>query len=105
LPVNARLHKKKDPITTVEHATQMMGELASWLPDRQLHLCADGAYATLAGADLPRTQVTSRMRRDGALYEAAPPRTGKRAGPDSKASGSPPHPRSPPRPARATGAR
>src|ERR1035437_1860811 len=62
----------------------MMRELASWLPDRQLHLCADGAYATLAGADLPRTQVTSRMRRDGALYEAAPPRTGKRARPRLK---------------------
>ena len=29
LPVNARLHKKKDPITTVEHATQMMRELAN----------------------------------------------------------------------------
>ena len=84
LPVNARLHKKKDPITTVEHATQMMRELASWLPDRQLHLCADGAYATLAGADLPRTQVTSRMRRDAALYEAAPPRTGKRGRPRLK---------------------
>ena len=84
LPVNARLHKKKDPITTLEHATQMMGELASWLPDRQLHLCADGAYATLAGADLPRTQVTSRMRRDAALYEAAPPRTGKRGRPRLK---------------------
>ena len=84
LPVNARLHKKKDPITTVEHATQMMRELANWLPDRQLHLCADGAYATLAGADLPRTQVTSRMRRDAALYEAAPPRTGKRGRPRLK---------------------
>jgi DDE superfamily endonuclease len=84
LPVNARLHKKKDPITTVEHATAMMRELANWLPDRQLHLCADGAYASLAGADLPRTQVTSRMRRDAALYEAAPPRTGKRGRPRLK---------------------
>lgn len=84
IPVNARLHKKKDPITTVEHAAQMMRELASWLPDRQLHLCADGAYASLAGADLPRTQLTSRMRRDAALYEAAPPRTGKRGRPRLK---------------------
>lgn len=84
IPVNARLHKKKDPVTTVEHAAQMMRELASWLPDRQLHLCADGAYASLAGTALPRTHVTSRMRRDSALYEAAPPRTGKRGRPRLK---------------------
>jgi DDE superfamily endonuclease len=81
VPVNARLHKKKDPITTVEHAAQMIRELASWLPDRQLHLCADGAYAALAGAGLPRTHVTSRIRRDAALYEPAPPRTGRRGRP------------------------
>ncbi len=84
IPVNARLHRKNDPITTVEHAAQMMRELASWLPDRQLHLCADGAYASLAGAQLPRTHVTSRMRRDAALYETAPPRTGKRGRPRLK---------------------
>jgi hypothetical protein len=84
IPVNARLHKKKDPITTVEHAAQMMRELANWLPDRQLHLCADGAYASLAGAQLPRTHITSRMRRDAALYEPAPPRTGKRGRPRLK---------------------
>ncbi|MHB8300614.1 MAG: transposase [Dermatophilaceae bacterium] len=92
IPVNARLHKKNDPITTVEHAAQMLRELASWLPDRQLHpcadrqlhLCADGAYASLAGAALPRTHLTSRMRRDAALYEAAPPRTGKRGRPRLK---------------------
>ncbi|MHB8187747.1 MAG: transposase [Dermatophilaceae bacterium] len=92
IAVNARLHKKNDPITTVEHAAQMLRELASWLPDRQLHLCADrqlhlcadGAYASLAGAALPRTHLTSRMRRDAALYEAAPPRTGKRGRPRLK---------------------
>ena len=81
LPVNVRLHKKSDDTTTVEHAAAMMRELAGWLPDREFHLCADGAYATLAGADLPRTHLTSRMRRDAALFEAAPPRTGKRGRP------------------------
>ncbi len=44
-----------------------------------------GAYATLAGRGLPRSTITSRMRRDAALccalYEAAPPRTGKRGRP------------------------
>lgn len=84
LPIHARLHKKNDPTTTVEHAAQMLRELAGWLPDRQLHLCADGAYAALAGAGLPRTRITSRMRRDAALYEAAPPRTGRRGRPRTK---------------------
>lgn len=84
VPVDARLHRKNDPISTIEHAAQMMRELASWLPDRQLHLCADGAYASLAGAELPRTHLTSRMRRDAALYQAAPPRTGKRGRPRLK---------------------
>ena len=50
---------KNDTTTTVAHAAEMIRELAGWLPDRKLHLCADGAYASLAGADLPRTQVTS----------------------------------------------
>lgn len=84
VPVNARLRRKKDGTTTVEHAAQMIRELSRWLPERQLHLCADGAYASLAGADLPNTQITSRMRRDAALYEPAPPRTGKRGRPRTK---------------------
>jgi hypothetical protein len=57
VPVNARLHRKKDPTSTVEHAEQMLREFATWLPDRDLHLCADGAYASLADADLPRTHA------------------------------------------------
>jgi DDE superfamily endonuclease len=84
LPVNARLHRKKDTTTTVGHATAMMRELAGWLPGREFHLCADGAYASLAGEDLPRTQLTSRMRRDAALFEPAPPRTGKPGRPRTK---------------------
>jgi hypothetical protein len=84
IPINARLHKKSDSITTVEHAGQMMRELANWLPDRRLHLCADGAYASLTDAKLPRTHLTSRMRRDAALYEAAPPPTGKRGRPRTR---------------------
>jgi hypothetical protein len=62
----------------------MVRQVAEWFPDRQLRLCCDGAYATLAGRDLPRTHVTSRMRRDAALYKAAPPRTGKRGRPALK---------------------
>lgn len=83
LPINMRVHRKGGP-TTVELAAHMIGEIAGWLPGRQLHLYADGAYATLVGADLPRTVVTSRLRRDAALYEPAPPRTGKPGRPRTK---------------------
>ena len=83
LPLNMRVHRKGGP-TTVEPAAHMIGEIAGWLPGRQLHLYADGAYATLVGADLPRTVVTSRLRRDAALYEPAPPRTGRPGRPRTK---------------------
>ena len=84
IPVNARLHKKHDQTTTIAHAAVMICQIADWSPGRHLHLCADGAYATLAGAGLPRTRVTSRMRRDAALYEPAPPHTGRRGRPRTK---------------------
>ncbi|TWP32178.1 IS701 family transposase [Leekyejoonella antrihumi] len=81
LPVNVRVHRKHDVTSTVAHATEMLEQLTDWQPNRRFHLVADGAYATLVGADLPRVDVTSRMRRDAALYEAPPPRTGKRGRP------------------------
>lgn len=84
VPLNVRVHRKHDETTTIAHAAAMLTELAGWLPGRSFHLCADGAYATLAGAGLPRTQITSRMRRDAALYQAAPPPTGKRGRPRTK---------------------
>ncbi len=84
VPVHARLHRKADTTTTIEHAATMIRELADWLPERCFHLAADGVYATLAGAGLPRTQLTSRIRRDAALYEKAPPPTGRRGRPRTK---------------------
>lgn len=83
LPVNMRVHRKGGP-STVELAEQMIAEIAGWLPDRHLQLYADGAYACLVGADLPRTAVTSRLRRDAALHEPAPPRTGRRGRPRTR---------------------
>ena len=83
LPINMRVHRKGGP-TTVELAVQMIVEIAGWLPGRDLHLHADGAYACLVGVGLPRTVVTSRLRRDAALYAPAPPRTGKRGRPRSR---------------------
>lgn len=84
VPINVRLHRKGDQTTTIEHATAMMREIAAWLPERVFHLCADGAYASLASASLPRCQFTSRMRRDAAIYEPAPPKTGRRGRPRTK---------------------
>lgn len=48
VPVNVRVHKKHDVTTTIAHASAMITEIAGWFPDRGFHLCADGAYATLA---------------------------------------------------------
>jgi hypothetical protein len=81
---STRLHRKKDTTSTVEHVEQMLRELAQWLPDRDLHLSADGAYASVAGADVPRTHITSRMRRDAAIHQLAPPPTGKPGRPRTK---------------------
>ena len=83
VPVGVRLHRKGGPRTT-ELAAEILAELAGWLPERSFSLCADGAYATLAGRRLPRTTVTSRMCRDAALFEPAPPRTGRRGRPRTK---------------------
>jgi hypothetical protein len=76
LPVGVRLHTKGGP-STVELAVEICRQLASWLPERTLEIACDGAYATLIGRGLPNATVTSRMRRDAALYEPAPPRTGR----------------------------
>ncbi len=84
IPVNARLHRKHDQTTTIGHAANMIREIAGWLPGRQLHLTADGAYATLAGRLPAGAQLTCRMRRDAALYRPAPPRTGRRGRPRTK---------------------
>jgi hypothetical protein len=67
LPVNMRLHRKHGP-SLLELAQAMMQELADWLPERHFDLCADGFYAPLAGWGLPRTHLTSRIRRDAALF-------------------------------------
>jgi hypothetical protein len=38
LPVNVRVHRKKDDITTIGHAAAMMIELSGWFPNRSFHL-------------------------------------------------------------------
>jgi len=83
LPIGMRLARKGGP-TTVVLAEMMLRQLARWLPERRFCVCCDGAYASLIGARLPRTTVTTRMRRDAAIYEAPPERTGRRGRPRTK---------------------
>jgi hypothetical protein len=84
LPVNARLYVKGGP-SHVELTAIMVRELAAWLPDRRFRLVGDGAYASLASASLPRTHVTSRLRRDAALFDPPRPRRpGQRGRPAKK---------------------
>lgn len=86
LTVNFRLYSKGGP-SHVALAAAMVRELAEWLPERHFRLVGDGAYASLAKADLPRTHVTSRLRRDAALFELPPPRQpGQRGRPRKKGS-------------------
>ncbi|HEY6425043.1 MAG TPA: transposase [Pseudonocardiaceae bacterium] len=84
IPVNVRLHRKNDTTTTVAHAAAMLAEIAAWLPGRRLHLTCDGAYACLAGTRPGGAHITSRMRRDAALFEPAPPHTGRRGRPRTR---------------------
>jgi hypothetical protein len=84
LPVNVRLYRKGGS-SHLELGALMLRELATWLPDRHFALTCDGAYAALAGEELARTHVTSRMRRDAALYLPPPPRKrGQRGRPRKK---------------------
>ena len=85
LPVNLRLYRKNSGKTHLDLVAEMVQEVAEWFPDREFHLCGDGAYAPLAGRDLPRTHVTLRLRRDAALYELpAPRRKGQKGRPAKK---------------------
>ena len=92
IPVSLRIRTKGSGKKTTELAAEMIAEIAGWLPERRFHLTGDGAYACLAGAGLPRTHLTARMRRDAALYEPAPPRTGRRGRPRARGArlGKPP---------------
>jgi hypothetical protein len=73
LPVNMRLHRRGGK-SLIELAWETVCETASWFPDHEFHLCADGFYSSLARYSLERVSFTSRMRRDAALYNLPPER-------------------------------
>ncbi|MGH3756134.1 MAG: hypothetical protein ACRDRP_26325, partial [Pseudonocardiaceae bacterium] len=58
LPINMRVYRKGGP-THNELAEAMIEQVAGWLGDRMFRLGCDGAYAGLAGRNLPRTHVVS----------------------------------------------
>jgi hypothetical protein len=83
LPVGVALHRTggaKLPALAV----LLMNGLSERLDGRRFVLCADGAYACLAGEDIPRTTVVSRMRRDAALFGPKPAPTGRRGRPRNR---------------------
>jgi hypothetical protein len=75
LPLNIRLNRKnKQGVTLLNHAADMLKELAEWLPDHDFRLAADGAFASLAGMLPPKVTLVTRIRRDAAIYDLPPPR-------------------------------
>ncbi len=93
LPLAVRLRRKHGR-TLLDLAAEAIHHLAERFPDREFHLIADGAYAPLAGWGLPRTAVTSRIRRDVALYDLPrPPRKGRVGRPPKKGARLAPLPR------------
>ena len=84
MPINVRLYKKGGP-SHLDLMQQMAEEVAGWLPNHRFVLHCDGAYASLAGRELPRTHLISRMRKDAALFNQAPERRpGQRGRPRKK---------------------
>jgi hypothetical protein len=86
LPVLARLVvKDTTSASRLWLAARMVQALTATLPDRQIHVVADAAYAGAELRGLPEgVSWTTRLRKDAALYELAPPRTGRRGRPRLK---------------------
>jgi len=79
LPINMRLHRKNG-LTLIELAAQMINEVRQWLPERLFRVVADGFYATLAGKAMGAVTIISRIKRNANLYDLPPKRRKKRRG-------------------------
>ena len=92
LPLMVRLHRKstkgateeEEELSLIELGAWMVFRLIEWLPNHRFRLVADGAYAPLLRYEFPRTTVITRIRCDAALFDLAPPRTGRRGRPRTK---------------------
>jgi hypothetical protein len=70
----------RQPKTLLERSLQMVKLLRRWLPDRDLVVVGDSAFAALAfldGARQAAVTIIARLRLDAALYEPAPPYSGR----------------------------
>jgi len=90
LPMNMRLHRKGGK-PLFDQAREMVGEVLPRFPNREFDLCADGFYAPLAGSLPPGVFLTSRLRRDAALFNL-PPRREKPTGAVEEEGGAATHP-------------
>src|SRR5919198_547993 len=79
LPILARLWLPGDPDRTpLVLARELLDLATGHLGERPVHLVGDAAYIGKPLRGLPtHVTVTARLRCDAALYELAPPRTGK----------------------------
>jgi len=86
LPVGfALIRKGSDEASRLEAARRLIEALATALSGRRIDVVADSAYAGKALRNLPAAVTwTTRLRSNAALYEFAPPRTGKRGRPRTK---------------------
>lgn len=86
LPVGfALIRKGSDDASRLEAARRLIEALAGALPGRRIDVVADSAYAGKALRALPQAVTwTTRLRSNAALYELAPPRTGRRGRPRTK---------------------
>jgi hypothetical protein len=68
------------PKTLLERSVQMLKLLRRWLPTHELVVVGDNAFAALDFLDAARhldVTIIARLRLDAALYEPAPPYSGK----------------------------
>jgi len=90
LPIVFRLFRPKgdehpDRPSQPELARTLVDMVITRFPTAVIELVMDGAYATKAWRGLPaHVTVTTRMRANAAVFELAPPRTGKRGRPALK---------------------
>ncbi|MGH9114376.1 MAG: IS701 family transposase [Acidimicrobiales bacterium] len=89
LPVFWALWQKGE--SKVATARRLIDGLSRQYPDRPIHVVGDAAYASRALRGLPHHVTwTSRLRKDAALYQVAPARTGRRGRPRTKGARLPP---------------
>jgi hypothetical protein len=86
LPVGfALIRKGTDEASRLDAACRLVAALAAALPGRHIHVVADSAYAGKALKALPAEVTwTTRLRSNAALYQLAPPPTGRRGRPRTK---------------------